>query len=84
MTRELKNWYPKHLGIISGEEVQKIADTFQIAERDEINLRNLRDFCVMFYSKDRDDEKELIKNIDKMSAIVSVIDERLLSIGAEV
>jgi len=83
MTQELKNWFPEHLGIISGEEAQKIFDTFQLAERDEINLRNLRDFCVMFYSKDRDDEKELIKNMDKVSAIVAVIDEKLLSIGAE-
>ena len=84
MTRELKDWYPKHFGFINGDEVEKIKRTFQIDERDEINLRNLRDFVVMFYSREKDDTKQTIKNMDKMSAIVSVIDDKLFNIGAEV
>ena len=84
--RELKDWYPKCFGIISNEEIQKIADTFQIAERDEINLRNLRDFCVMFYSRDDDEEdkRKTIEDMDKLSAIVHVIDHRLFTLGCEV
>ena len=84
MTRELKDWYPKRFGVIGNEEAKKIADTFQIDERDEINLRNLRDFCVMFYSREKEDEKQTLKDMDKMSAIVCVIDHRLFNIGAEV
>ena len=77
------DFYPKHFGVIDGEEVKTIETCLQIDERDELSLRNLRDFIVAVTDHDHDNS-DLIKDLDRMSAIVGVIDNRLWKLGCEV
>lgn len=86
MLRELNNnFVPKEEGFIDENEVAEIEKTLKIKERDILNLRNLRDFTVMFYGKrEGQDVSEVVMNTDRMSAIVAVIDDRLWRLGAEV
>ena len=63
---------PKNKGFISGEEIIQIKNGLQIKERDILSLRNLRNFVVLYYSIEKKDNME---DMDKMSAIVSVIDD---------
>lgn len=75
MLMDLQEWKPKRYGIISGEEVQKIKDALHIVEMDDLALQNLRDFVVIYYSQKHDNEISCFDQMDKMSAIVSVIDQ---------
>ena len=81
MLKDLQEWYPKRHGIISGEEVQKIKDDLHIVEMDDLALQNLRDFVVIYYSQKHDNEISCFDQMDKMSAIVSVIDQEKVNRG---
>ena len=90
MIKELNDFTPANRGILTGEEVKYIKSTLHLDEMDELALRNMRDFAVMFYSKridrfeDEQNYEEMFKLMDKMSGVTGVIDSKLWSIGAEV
>lgn len=77
------DFYPKRFGVIDEREVKTITTFLQIDERDELSLRNLRDFVVAITDNDHTN-KNLIKDLDRMSAICGVIDNRLYSLGCEI
>jgi hypothetical protein len=80
MVRELEAIYtPKERGICNGKEVEMIENTLCLSSMDIIGLRNMRDFVVLFYSR-----KETMEAWDKMSAITSVIDNKIFIKGGEV
>lgn len=82
---ELKDFFPKSLGIISGDEEKIIEDVLEIRKRGVLSLRNLRNFVVLFYDRERDaTHEDMIRDRDKMSAICAVIDSALFALGAEV
>lgn len=86
-------------GFINKNETEIVKKNFKIEERTDIELQNLRDFVVMYYTmKEKEDIafndslKEKDKNLDntlfelmnKMSAIVAIIDEEKFKRGLEV
>ncbi len=79
MLREFSDFKPKSFGFLDGNEVERIRNQFQIAERSDLDLQNLRDFVVLYYSEKRD-----IENADIMSGIVGVIDQEKVNRGLEV
>lgn len=81
MLKDLQEWKPKRHGIINGEEVKKIKDDLNIVEMDDLALQNLRDFVVLYYSQNHDDGMSCFDQMDKMSAIVSVIDQEKANRG---
>lgn len=48
-----------------------------------IDLRNLRDFVVLFFSRKNEDKLDMA-DIDRMSAITAVIDKKIIEKGGEV
>ena len=83
---ELKGFSPEHFGFLSGEEIWRISDILEIDSRDVLSLRNLRNFAVLFYSREKDGEthEEAMRRMDIMSAVCGVIDNALFGLGAEV
>lgn len=79
MLREFSDFKPKSFGFLDGSEVERIRNQFQIAERSDLDLQNLRDFVVLYYSEKRD-----IENADILSGIVGVIDQEKVNRGLEV
>ena len=74
MIKELLLLYnPEEEGVVSREEQKLIKETLRLAEMDILALRNLRDFVVLF-----------VKDHDKMSAIVYIIDTEIFDRGGEV
>lgn len=89
LLRELdKNLNPKDRGILHNDEIWQIKNGLCLGERtDIIDLRNLRDFVVLYYVNKQDrceDRDEILKIGDKMSGIVAVIDDRIWNLGGEV
>lgn len=80
MLRDL-NFKPKNFGVLSGDEVEILKEYFQIDERSNIELQNLRDFVVMYFSEKKRDDFE---TYDLMSGIVGVIDAEKWKRGMEV
>lgn len=76
----IKDWKPQRHMIISEEEAQYIVSHFQIKERSDIELQNLRDFVVMYYST----QERTFDEMDKMSAITHMIDEEKMRRKMEV
>lgn len=68
-------------GWINESETAIIKKNFKITERTDVDLQNLRDFVVMFYATKENTNFELM---DKMSAIVAVIDEEKFHRGLEI
>ena len=80
MLRELLEKYePKQRGVVSLAEINLIKDTLHIGKMDEIQLRNLRDFTVLYMSK-----SDYMKDWDRMSAITHIIDMRIGQLGGDV
>lgn len=82
MLRKLDATYkPKEFGIATADEVKLVEEILHIKEMDILQLRNLRDFTVMFYgSRDSYDREKM----DKMSAITYIIDSQIVKLGGEV
>lgn len=78
----LKEYEPKQFGIVNKDEIYLINEKLCLDEMNELQLRNLRDFTVLFFDSRMDDFDR--KEMDKMSAITAVIDQKLWNIGAEV
>ena len=82
MIRELNKIYnPKEKGIVLNEEILLIKKTLHLEEMNILQLRNLRDFVVLYLSNF---ENEKISLTDKISAITAVIDNEIFSKGGEV
>ena len=75
------NFKPKGFGILDGKEVEYLRKHFQIDERSNVDLQNLRDFVVMYFE---DKTRNSMEQYDIMSGIVGVIDEEKYSRGLEV
>lgn len=81
-----ENYTPKRRGTVSASEILMIKYWLQIREMSVLELRNLRDFVVMFYSiqENIEDTEKMIDRMDKMSAITHVIDSELLNREVEI
>lgn len=78
MLREF-DYNPENRGFCTSEEIDMIEQHFRIKDRSDVELQNLRDFVVMFYSSRlpsaRDDDYDAYMKLnDTMSAITGVID----------
>ena len=84
MLRELlEQYHPQERGFILDDEMELIENILHLKEMDILALRNLRDFTVLFLSREAK-ENETIENLDKMSAITFVIDMKITQKGGEV
>ena len=79
----LKNYTPKTFGVATVEECNLIRNGLHLEGMEVIELRNLRDFVVLFFSR-KDEEKRDMVNMDRMSAITAVIDKEIIKKGGEV
>ena len=77
----LDNFKPKRFFVINAAEKKQIRDALQISERDILSLRNLRNLVVI-YMMGKDDATS--EDVDKCSAITSVIDDAIINLGGEV
>ena len=68
-------------GIVSMKEIYLINEKLHLDEMSILDLRNLRDFIVLFFTMKDDVDMEVM---DKMSAYVSVIDNKIFNLGGEV
>ena len=84
MLLSIKEWKPKHLGFLLADEVKYLKDVFEIADRTDNELQNLRDFVVMYYSLKFYTDKNKLSNNDVMSAICGVIDGEKMERGMEI
>lgn len=85
MLLSIKEWKPKYFGFLLADEVKYLRDVFEIADRTDNELQNLRDFVVMYYSlKFYTDKKDKLSNNDVMSAICGVIDGEKMERGMEI
>lgn len=83
MLREIADWYPEERGMLSGDEVNFLKEALAIEKMDEVALRNLRDFTVIFYTRS-EDSRDWDKSSGICSGICAVIDQALWSMGEEV
>lgn len=79
----LKSYIPKTFGIVTVEEYSLIKDSLQLEGMEIIDLRNLRDFVVLFFSGKNEDKPDMA-DMDRMSAITAVIDKEIIERGGEV
>lgn len=80
-------YQPEQEGVVTMKEIYLINEKLHLDEMDGLQLRNLRDFVVLFWEMERansDSREEKLQARDKMSAVTSVIDNKLWNIGAEV
>ena len=88
--KELHEVYtPETRGIVSNQEIQLITEKLELDQRNIIELRNIRNVAVMYYSRlsDSSREKDIQKTMllmDAMSAITTVIDGVLIKHGSEI
>ena len=75
----LENYRPKTRGVLSGEEYKLVVDTLHLTEMDVLQLRNLRDFAVLYLGR-----SDKTKEWDIMSAITYCIDCAIIELGGEV
>ena len=81
---------PENYGFCTAKEVEQIEKHFCIKERSNVELQNLRDFVVMYYSlrtesaREKKDDNSYFKLHDTMSAITGVIDQNKWERGMEI
>ena len=73
----LEHYKPKTFGFVTVEERISITSILQLEEMGVRDLRNLRDFVVLFFARENGDRQERM-NMDRMSAITAVIDEEII------
>lgn len=77
----------KSYGFLLPSEIKKIKSSLHLEERDILSLRNLRDTVVMYgciLDDSNTNNADSLKLMDKISAITSVIDHKIFSLGGEV
>lgn len=75
----LEVYHPQTRGIVTAVEIQTITKMLHLNDMDVLQLRNMRDFTVLYLSK-----SETMEDWDRMSAITSVIDTIIWNKGGEV
>lgn len=75
----LEKYHPAQRSLMSVSENTMIKETLYIDEMDVLQLRNLRDFTVLYMSK-----SEKREDWDRMSAITYCIDAKISELGGEV
>ena len=75
----LEKYHPAQRGIMNYDEKLLIQEMLHIGEMDVLQLRNLRDFTVLYLGK-----SEKMKDWDIMSAITYCIDTAIIELGGEV
>ena len=87
MLRELlEQYHPQKRGFILDDAIELIENILHLKEMNILALRNLRDFTVLFLSreaKENEITENIIENLDKMSAITYVIDMEIIQKGGE-
>ena len=78
----LERYDPKTRGILSAEEVEMVEDGLEIKSMELLELRNLRDFVVLYLSQ-QTQTNVLTGLMDKMSGITAVIDQAIFNKGGE-
>ena len=81
-----KKYTPAQRGILSQEEAELIKKELELNSRTIIELNNIRDMSVMFFtiqanSSEQDIPSRTMECLDKMSAVTHVIDMALLNRG---
>ena len=86
MLMELKEFKPYRQGILNNTEVTMLKAVLRLDERSDVELQNLRDFVVMYYSMKIEDAtpKDRMTQMDIMSGICGVIDNEKWNRGMEV
>lgn len=72
MVVDFKDYMPARRGFTSNEEIAKIENHFSLAKMNKLELQNLRDFVVLFYSQD-----DMLDKFQAMMSITAVIDTYL-------
>lgn len=81
---------PENWGLLNEDEIKKIEQHFQIKERNDIELQNLRDFVAMYYQEEEHEllmdnkHTEYLRKVDTLSAITGVIDQEKIKRGIEI
>ena len=70
MVREFADYMPQDKHITSREEIEKISRHFNLEEMSALELQNLRDFVVLFYTSN----ESLFDKREAMYSITAVID----------
>lgn len=83
-----KKYTPAQRGILSKEEADLIQKELELNTRTVIELNNIRDMSVMFFtiqanSNEQDNPSRTMECMDKMSAITHVIDMVLMRRGVK-
>ena len=79
----LIHYRPKTFGITTFEEYHSITSILHLEEMEVIDLRNLRDFVVLFFARESEDKPDIV-DMDRVSAITAVIDKEIIKRGGEV
>ena len=69
MVVDFKDYMPARRGFTSNEEIKKISEHFCLESMTKLELQNLRDFVVLFYSNE-----EMLDKFQAMMSITTVID----------
>lgn len=89
MLREFE-YNPENFGWCTEKEVENIVKHFQLKERSDVELQNLRDFVVMYYADQIEAARPkgirgyVMELQDTMSAITGVIDQEKFERGMEI
>ena len=81
LLRELKDWRPQNRHVTSEEEINFLDSHFLLYERSVLDLRNLRDATVSYYTALMDDETRKEDALLAMMSITAVIDQKILSLS---
>ena len=86
MIKELaKEFNPETYGILSGSEANAIREKLELSGRDILDLRNLRDMVVIWFTAYGERlEPDAMRRMDKLSGITAVIDGEIWNKGGEV
>lgn len=82
LTDLLKTYHPETRGVVNAKEVELITCILCLNDMNILQLRNLRDFAVLFLTKKGTETSA--EDWDRMSAITCVIDNRIFDLGGEV
>ena len=70
MVREFTDYMPQDRHVTSREEIEKISKHFCLEEMSALELQNLRDFVILFYTSN----DNLFDKREAMYSITAVID----------
>lgn len=72
-------------GVITMKEIYLINSELELDGRSEVELRNLRDFIVLWFNMEINcNMDKALKLMDQLSAYTSVIDNKLFNMGCEI